>query len=150
MKSKAKFVSIESFSKEDLKALFEHICAHIIHKPSLEIKQDVLNIPGPGSTVANYNPTIQSILTLIATYDLKFEFTIKYVEKEEFEDSDFPPEPMAPIKKEMEKQRKEILPIKDEPSLLDGKEIQTVYVPTAKEAAQDKQPVNEDDLPEFN
>lgn len=109
MTKKIKFVSIASFTKEDLKSLFDFICAKIIEIPALKVKQDVLKLKGTPKELNDYNPTISSILTLIATYNLDFEFKIHYVENEEDDFSGLP-ETKTDLVKKMDAQAQDIKP----------------------------------------
>jgi hypothetical protein len=141
MISLPKFASIESFSQEDLKGMFNHICEHVIKTKALKVKRDILKMKGTDKDLESANPTIMSLLTLIATYDLKFEFTVKYVESVEPDFSDAPEEPKTDVVKEMESQRKEITnPEAKAP-------VEEVKNPVSEEKKPD---LNEKEIPDFD
>lgn len=146
MTSKPKFVSIESFGKEDLKDLFDFISTNILKSTPLKVKQDVLKLKGSVKELNEHSPTIPSILTLIDTYDLKFELIIKYVDKEkdsfkalERDETD--------IQKELFAQEEEVSQeVASMPPVYEKKEVNRHPVlPTP-----DRKVISDDDLPEFN
>lgn len=141
-----KFASIESFDPKELKALFEHISIDILKSNPTKIKKDVLGLKGTLEEINGYNPTIQSIVTLIALYDLKFEFSIKYIEEDEedFSDAALVEAPKATgVKKVMEEQRKEI-----KPSV--KAEVKREPLPPVVVGEPEKKEIKEADLPNFD
>jgi hypothetical protein len=145
MISKPKYASIETFDKQDLRELFDFVCDNIIHSTPLKVKRDILKLKGSDTELQEYNPTVQSILTLIATYDLKFEFMIKYVESVK-PDFSLLERDETTIQKEMSAQKKDIAPeVKKSERIVEKK----VLPPVAEEKIERKAVVD-DDLPEFN
>jgi hypothetical protein len=136
-----KYITIDSFHADDLKDLFNAICTQVLMRNPLQIKREVLKVKGTDRDLENYKPTLPSLLTLIATYDLKFDFTVKYVEMVNADTEEPPREPVADTVKELEKQRKEIL----DPEL----QVKAPRVDVEK-LVEEVKPVKEEDLPSFD
>lgn len=149
MALKPQFATIDNFSKEELKSLFDFIAVKILKSTSLKVKQDDLKLKGTPTELKDHNPTIQSILTLIAIHDLKFEFTIHFASEVSPDFSDLPADDKTPVKAEMEAQKEDIKDIAVEkkdspPSFVGDKKIVEVEVNPSS-----GRPLNDNDLPDF-
>lgn len=143
MSKTLKYFKIKSFSKEELKDLFDAICTNIIKSTPTKVKQDVLKLTGTKKELEAFNPTITSLLTLITTYDIKFEFMVKYVEQDFSEP--IIEESINPVKKEMIEQAKDI-EYNTGPNYIGGKKVEVVEIDNTPKK---HKPIKEEEFPDF-
>lgn len=146
MKSELKYVTIDTFSKEDLRELFDHIAIRVLKSNPVKIRQEGLGLKGSHKELEAHNPTISSILTLIATYDIKFKFTVEYGQEVEDDFSNLPPEDKTKVVKEMESQRKDVEPVAVEEKVEAPIKKEREYVKVEEE----KKPIDESEIPDFS
>lgn len=82
MSQELKYASIDTMSKEDIKALFEIMCEKIFKKKPNDVKKEVLNIKGGPKEIDKYEVTAHDLINIVVAYDLKFEFKINWLEGE--------------------------------------------------------------------
>ncbi len=98
------FASINSFSPEDLTALFEVICTKIIKRKPNDVKKEILLVKGKPAEIEKYQVTTMDIMNMVLAMDVKFDFKINYLEGEE----DAPVVIPEGKKSELEEQKKDI------------------------------------------
>ena len=77
------FASIDSFTNEDLTAMFEVICKKIIGKKPNEVKKDILLVKGKPAEIEKYQVNVMDIMNMVVAMDIKFDFKINYLEGED-------------------------------------------------------------------
>lgn len=140
-----KFLSIDSFSPEDINDLFNAICMEVLNSTPANIKQKALKLNGSKKELDAYKPSLAGLMTLITTYDIKFDFKITYL-KTDMDAPDLKEEEVFvdPLKKEIDEQSKVI--VKDpepEKTEFGGKKVEVVEVDNSGK------PIKEADIPDF-
>lgn len=122
MAKKPNYLKIDSFSKEDTKAMFDAICKEIGKITPLKAKQDILKLKGSEKELREFEPTLLSIFKLIAHYDIKTELKVIYMSDDGEIEGNLPPVESVHVKSYMEKQDSDI----KDPDLKPKKNIVTV------------------------
>lgn len=145
MSKTPKYLSIDSFSKDDVNDLFNAICTEALNSTPSKIKQSVLKLPGTKKELDAFKPSLPSLITLLETYNIPFEFKVTYIKTDLTHPGAEEEKPYVdPLKQEMEEQRKSI---KQDPSI----EKKMYSPPRVQNAEVDnfKPATKEEDIPDF-
>ena len=143
-----KFLKVSSVSRQDMEDLFNAICDRVVNMTPTEIKRKILQLEGTKKDLEDFEPTILSILTIVAAFGIKMEFTIFYTD-DDGKKREIPiAEKIDVIKKEMAEQEKIVAPeiLEIQAGFSGGKKIEIVEVIHGNVIPKR----NEDDMPDFD